>query len=74
MLRGRKEIEVRPLLVACSTNLLPETRDCVEGALFPVAPLPLQVRHVHLASQSVYHLFGEQVVDESSLDRAVVVH
>ena len=57
-----------------STRLLPETRNGVEGALFPVAPLPLQVRYVHLTTQAVYHLFGEQVVDECSLDRAVVVH
>ena len=62
------------LLVECGRNLLPETRNCVEGALFPVAPLALQVRNVHLASQAVDHLFSEQVVDECGLDRAVVVH
>lgn len=62
------------LRVECVINLLPETRNCVEGALLPVASLSLQVRHVHLASQAVYHLFSEQVVDECSLDRAIVVH
>lgn len=56
------------------SDLLPETRDCVESTLFPVASLPLQIRNVHLASQAVHHLFSEQVVDQGSLDRTVVVH
>jgi hypothetical protein len=54
--------------------LLSETRNCVEGALFPVAAFPLQVGHVHLAPQAIHHLLSEQVVDEGRFDGSVVVH
>lgn len=55
-------------------ELLPEAGNCVESTLLPVAPLALQVCDVHLTSEAVHHLLSEQVVDEGSLDRPVIVH
>lgn len=54
--------------------LLSETTDGVECALLPVTAFPLQVGHVHLASEAINHLLSEQVVDEGSLNGAVIVH
>lgn len=54
--------------------LFAEARDRVEGALFPVAALSLQIPDVQLISKSLHDLFREQVIDQSGLDAAVVVH
>lgn len=55
-------------------SLFSKAGDGVEGALLPIAAFPLEVADVHLTSESVHHLLGEQVVDESRVHAAIVVH
>ena len=55
-------------------RLLAETRDGVEGALFPVGALALQLGHIQVVTEPLHHLTSVQVVEQRRLRRAVIWH